>query len=507
MLDPDRFKELRLRKIPRLMSTQHPDNANIPFFSNNPVLQGEDEIKEAYYAFSYLGVEEIMWDAEGKETDEFVIRKLVTDYGDFFRKNIPGRDAFITLRVPNPSYEKAEGKLLLESLESIPRSYDTAQVFYKDPSVVPIFEVIVPMADINTINQVYYYYKNVVVAKENQAFCETNPKLKLKDWIGEFNPKQIDVIPLFEDIKEIINCDQTLESYISDKRDALHYQRVFIARSDPAMNDSSLSVVIAIKLALEKVYRLQEKLKIPIYPILGCGSAPFRGNFSPSSYQHILENYPSIATFTIQSAFKYDYPIREVQKAIENINSIPIREPDFVESKDLLLDIMARVSQAYHKQLLEIAPLVNNLAVFVPKRRARKIHVGLFGYSRQTDEGVTLPRVISFCAVLYSLGLPPDILGLSALSETDIALVERVFPRFEEKMAEVLAYWNEEALDLVPASIREDLRKTAHRYLADLNKDHLEFSSDLVRRIKLNKLDSKITDLIVASAKIRNFLG
>ena len=109
-------------KIPRTMSTQHPDNVSTPFFANSPILQGEDEIKEAYFAFSNVGVQEIMWDAEGKEIDGFVIRKLLTHYKDFFEKQTLGKDIFITMRVPNPDYEKAEAKILLEALESIPRS-------------------------------------------------------------------------------------------------------------------------------------------------------------------------------------------------------------------------------------------------------------------------------------------------------------------------------------------------------------------------------------------------
>jgi phosphoenolpyruvate carboxylase len=326
-----------MARIPRTMSTQHPDNATIPFFSNNPVLQGEDEIKEAYYAFSYLGVDEVMWDVEGKETDEFVIRKLVSDYGDFFKKKVIGRDLFITLRVPNPNYEKAEGKLLIETLESIPRSYDTAQVFYRDSNVAPIFEVILPMADVRTANRVYYYYKNVVVGKEDREFCDVEKGLKLKDWIGEFNPKRINVIPLFEDIDEILNSSESLREFLKDKLDELEYQRVFIARSDPAMNDSSLSVIIAIKIALERIYELQEELKISIHPILGCGTAPFRGNFSPYTYKFVIDNYPSVSTFTIQSAFKYDFPVRDVQRAIENINISPVKPPDYLESKDILI--------------------------------------------------------------------------------------------------------------------------------------------------------------------------
>ncbi len=42
-----------MTKIPKCMSTQHPDNANSPFFAENTELGGEDEIQEAYYAFSH----------------------------------------------------------------------------------------------------------------------------------------------------------------------------------------------------------------------------------------------------------------------------------------------------------------------------------------------------------------------------------------------------------------------------------------------------------------------
>ncbi len=38
--------------IARCMSTQHPDNVNMPFFASNSVMHGDDEVKEAYYAFS-----------------------------------------------------------------------------------------------------------------------------------------------------------------------------------------------------------------------------------------------------------------------------------------------------------------------------------------------------------------------------------------------------------------------------------------------------------------------
>ena len=107
--------------VSRTMSTQHPDNVNTPFFSDSAELGGEDEIKEVFYAFSHIHSKEQLWDCEGKEVDNFVVKKLLTKYEPYFKKHILGKDVFLTLRVPNPSVEKNEAKILLETLESIPR--------------------------------------------------------------------------------------------------------------------------------------------------------------------------------------------------------------------------------------------------------------------------------------------------------------------------------------------------------------------------------------------------
>src|SRR5882672_9006879 len=131
--------------IPRCMSTQHPDNANLPQFAEGPALEGSSEVREAYYAFSRLGCDEQMWDHEGKEVDSFVVAKLLSTHGAYFKKHRIGRDLRLTLRVPNPSRERSMAKVLLEILEGIPRSYDTAQHFYGSGGTAPIFEVIIPM--------------------------------------------------------------------------------------------------------------------------------------------------------------------------------------------------------------------------------------------------------------------------------------------------------------------------------------------------------------------------
>ncbi|MDO9591800.1 MAG: phosphoenolpyruvate carboxylase, partial [Erysipelotrichaceae bacterium] len=95
-----------MSNIPKTMSTQHPDNVSTPFFALNSVMSGEDEIQEAFYAYSHLGIQEQMWDVEGKEVDPYVVKKLLSKYETYFRKNLLGVNKRLILRVPNPDVEK-----------------------------------------------------------------------------------------------------------------------------------------------------------------------------------------------------------------------------------------------------------------------------------------------------------------------------------------------------------------------------------------------------------------
>lgn len=75
-----------MRLIPRTMSTQHPDNARVPEWSRGEAIEGEDEVTEAFLAFSNYNVQEVMWDAEGKDVDTHVIRKLFHDIQNISRR-------------------------------------------------------------------------------------------------------------------------------------------------------------------------------------------------------------------------------------------------------------------------------------------------------------------------------------------------------------------------------------------------------------------------------------
>lgn len=479
------------------MSTQHPDNAHPPFFSDTTVIEGDAEIKEAYYVFSHLGCTEQMWDYEGKEVDAFVVKKLISRYGNFFAKHPLGEEVFLTLRVPNPGVEASEGKILLETLESIPRSFDIAKIFYRR-DIAPIFEVILPMTrSALQLNRIHSYYKNVVVGKQTTRLVEGD--VTLADWIGEFKPEEINVIPLVEDKEGLLYVDRLVEAYVKGKR--LEYQRVFLARSDPALNYGMVGAVILNKIAAVKLWELEKKLSLPILPIIGKGAAPFRGNLAPNRTEELLRDYPSIQTFTIQSAFKYDYPEKQVQAAVAKLNEGKRTRPLDVDF-EAAMEIFDRYSFEYERQVIQLAPLINEVAPFVPARRKRKLHIGLFGYSRGVGKS-RLPRAITFCAALYSLGLPPELLALNSLNQKDKETLLSFYPKFETDLADAGKLLNEKNFrELVPEadSILANFRDI------EVNEEHRQTTDFALEHLKAKNLTALEEDILHA-ARLRGFLG
>ncbi|NOX44581.1 MAG: phosphoenolpyruvate carboxylase [Caldiserica bacterium] len=490
-------------KVPRCMSTQHPDNVQTPFFADHPVLQGEDEVKEAYYAYSHLGCTEQMWDYEGKEVDPFVVKKLLTRYGAFFRERRLGEELFLTLRVPNPRVERAEGKVLLETLESIPRSCDAARLFYGKDAPPPIFEVILPMTtSAAELERVYHYYREFIGGKGRQRCFD----ITVADWVGDFSPEAIQVIPLIEDRDHLLRADGIVAEYLRGKD--VRYQRVFLARSDPALNYGQASAVLLVKIALMRLARLERRTGIPILPILGVGSAPFRGNFSPPKAAEMVREYPSVQTYTVQSAFKYDYPEGEAREAISRLNATP-RDAALEVDEGRCLELIRKISSRYAACVAVLAPVVNEVARYVPPRRARKLHIGLFGYSRELDgHDVRLPRAITFCCAMYSLGIPPEVLGLGALSRGDLAALREAYVNFDRDMADSVRYLNPEALERVSSPVREELERALELFPVERDEEHAARTSRIWALLQEGENNrSLIVEEIVKAAARRRFLG
>ncbi|WP_048055841.1 phosphoenolpyruvate carboxylase [Pyrococcus sp. ST04] len=468
--------------IPRVMSTQHPDNYSIPFFSHSPVLGGEDEITEAFYAYSVLGADEQMWDFEGKEVDEFVVKKLLERYPMFFKKKILGKDLRLTPRVPNPSVEKAEAKLLLETLQGITRAADYARIFYND-SIAPIFEVILPMTTSSAeLERVYQLYKKIVGISS-----EVIHDVTVGEWIGEFYPEEIRIIPLFETKSALLKSSRIVKEFLKDKD--FEHQRVFFARSDPAMNYGLITAVTYVKKALYELAKLEEEMSISLYPIVGVGGPPFRGGMRPDNVDVVLEEYPSVQTYTIQSSFKFDYPARDVVKAVDKIKSTKRRAPTPVDIPEFL----TAYEVEYQNQIKLLAPHIRRLASRIPDRRRRKLHIGLFGYARNVN-GLALPRAIKFTASLYSIGLPPELLALNSVTDKDLERVSEYYLHVYDDLEFAMKFFSFKVAEEV------GLKKLAERVR--------EFKPDQIQEyVEEAELVFRGEGDVMKLAQMRGFLG
>ncbi|MGC8670729.1 MAG: phosphoenolpyruvate carboxylase [Thermoprotei archaeon] len=433
--------------IPRTMSTQHPDNARTPNWATGDVLEGEEEVHEAYLAYKRYGCQEVMWDAEGKDVDAHVVRKLLSKYPTYFRKRVIGVDVFLTYRLPNPRLEKAERKVLMETLDHIPMSYDVSSEFYGKEAHPPIFEAIMPFTQsADDLIATFNYYKEAVAGRED---IKIKGDLTVKEWLGEVNPKIVSVIPLFEDRVGLTNAGSIMQSYLEHSR--VSYARAFIGRSDPAMSHGMISAVLYSKVALSSLKKLEKRTGKPIYPMLGVGSLPFRGHMSPLTYKNVLQEYAGVNTFTIQSAFKYDYDEAAVRQAISDINAFSVGEATLMDNEQQVIDIADRLTAHYIKEISGLSGLVNALAALMPSRRARRSHRGIFGYGRKSGRA-TLPRAIVFTAAFYTIGFPPELLGLSALSKlsgSELEVVRANFKSMDEELKAAANFFSWDSFNVV----------------------------------------------------------
>ncbi len=393
------------RRIPATMATQHPDNASPPYWKTNgeAFISSYDEVYECYLDFAELGCEEYMWDWEGKFVDEAVVDRLFSDHFNFFLQRQLGRDVFLTFRLPNIWLER--GYRLARAYMSIL----TAEELARDLNlhVPPLFEVILPMCD-EAWKLIYLQESFEQAASlERQMFGNGQPLHRLH------------VIPLIETPDLLLDAKTLLTDYLRLHREKFDddppYIRTFIARSDPALNSGIVVSVLAAKGALCEFAGFEEETGIPVYPIIGVGCLPFRGGLSPHTVEQFLAEYEGVRTVTIQSAFRYDYPKEEVERAIRDLNlALRFRwgkKPRWQDGDKAKLQRLIAIFSEHYQEIVEaLAELINELAALIPRRRERMLHIGLFGYPRGL-RGKVLPRAIPFTGALYSLGVPPEFLG------------------------------------------------------------------------------------------------
>lgn len=501
------------RKIPATMATQHPDHANVPYWKTNgdPFINTQEEVEECYGAFKDLRCQEYMWDWEGKYVDEAVVDKLYASYFGFFKKHPLGRDTFLTFRLPNIWHEK--GYRLARAYMGVLTFEDLAtDLGFAHP---PVFEVILPMTD--EAKKLHHLQKTFSqVAQLKHAMIGSR---KGFDYLR--------VIPLIEGISELTGSRQILHEYVE-----LHekeygrrpdHLRPFIARSDPPLNAGLVPAVIAAKVALSEYYRFERESGVPVFPIIGVGSLPFRGGLSPRSVKQFLAEYAGVRTVTIQSAFRYDYPKHEVKKAIDFLNKSleragpQIYDPEQIEAGARLSAIFTK---HYQRTVESAAGLINSYAKNIPQRRERMLHIGLFGYSRGVG-AKRLPRAISFTAVLYSLGVPPELIGtgrglLEAEQHGLVPQLRRLYRNLESDLIQAGSYLNKENLAFLAKrsgvwrEVQKDvsaIEKFLGRELGPETVEHYLHRNLVSSAYLLWRSGKAPSDRVLEAAKLRRSIG
>ncbi len=484
-----------MRKIPGTMISQHPDHGSKPYWQKSAFIKTGNEIKECYLSFSELGTSEYKWDWEGKYVDESVIEKLLSEHGDYFKKNPLGKEKFLTFRLPNPKVE-TEFRLGRAFMGILGASGLAKKIGLHSP---PLFEVILPMTE---------SAKEMIAIQE--AFEEiASLKHVLYDF-GEDSLKYIEIIPLFEQVPTIINSHLLLEKYWQLHEKIFHFKpvyfRPYLARSDPALNSGLVPTVLAIKICLSRYKELEKKHKIVLYPIIGSASLPFRGGLTPDTVEQFCREYAGIKTVLIQSAFRYDYEKKSVIKGIKKLEKILPRgvATSIPNSEIISLQQLIPIFENYYRKTVEsISELINNISYYLPKRRERVLHIGLFGYSRGVGK-VKLPRAIGFTASLYSLGIPPEIIGTGrglkyAIKKNKIKLLEKYYLNIKDDLRKAGRFVQKEELAKLAKDsqswkdILTDVEEIEEYLGEEFNpktkeeKEHFEIVSRIHKKIDLGK--------------------
>ncbi len=500
------------RKIPATMATQHPDHAGKPYWYHDKFIPATEEAKESFISFSELGISEYKWDWEGKLVDESVLERLLASYFDFFKKFPIGKEKFLTFRLPNPKVQ-TEFRLSRALMGIASAAGLAKQVGLYSP---PLFEVILPMTETaEEMVSIQEAFKEIA--------CLRHPLNKMDNGCDVF----LEIIPLFESVDIIINSDKILEKYLRLYYKKFNsrpvYLRPYVARSDPALNSGIVPTILSIKVALSRYKKFEHKHNLPLYPVIGVGTLPFRGGINPQKPERFIKEYPGVRTAIIQSAFRYDFPKKMVIKAIAKLErELPKTHPPVMDKKEetALIKVIKQFEKEYQNTIAGIAPLVNRVAGFMPKRRERVQHVGLFGYSRGVGK-VKLPRAISYTAALYSLGVPPELIGTGrglarAKKEGTLHLVEKHYTNLKhdlyfagkflykpglEALAKTSAAWGNILKDVQEIENYLGHPLTA-KYLNE--QEHQLISAKIHKNIKSGR---EITALIEKSALLRKSLG
>ena len=180
-------------------------------------------------------------------------------------------------------------------------------------------------------------------------------------------------------------------------------------------------------------------------------------------------------------------------------------EPVLID-QDRAKQIIDKSTEEYQARVQELTGVITTISAHVPRRRERKMHVGLFGYGRSLGGvgGVTLPRAIGFAASLYSIGVPPELLGLASLTESDIEFIREVYPSLDADLRAALRFTNERH---VRELLGDRYMSVVAQYTDELDRVHEGLTSAIWASVSNGDATTHRFQFVEEAARLRHFLG
>ncbi|TET55293.1 MAG: phosphoenolpyruvate carboxylase [Actinobacteria bacterium] len=441
--------------IPRTMMTQHPDAASkyIPI---------QKEPKEAIDALSDqpkgLGLDEVMIDFEGKMTPYQQTAQVVLG---LLEKGIKvGDKVMVTPRIPSGREEGVFRQLM--ALMSIVESNYKALKENQSPAIK---EIVLPMTLKG--DELVSLQKRIIDVIE----------LAHKEFGMNPDPVQIRPIPLVESLPAVLLLRQMLSEYRSGlKRMGLELEkmRIMLGRSDLALTYGLGAAVLSIIIALSDLEDLSKE-GINVAPILGGGTLPFRGHLSLENASNFLKQYKSVETYTVQSAMRYDHGRSKTIKLASLLKkksaSKQLKISD--SQRRILINCLGIFAKNYLSTISSEIPTIVKITDLIPEQRDRLARKSEVGYARQLPQAKTLaemiddkniskelekikwkkadlPRAISFTAALYTVGIPPELIGIGrslreikeSQGEAGVELLNTFYPSLKADIDFVIPFTN-----------------------------------------------------------------
>ena len=477
--------------IPCLMATQHPDSSRC--------ISVYEEVDEAIEAYTRFSCDEVMIDYEGKLTPyhqvEWIIEKA-------FEYGIPiGKEYILTPRIPNDDLEDLS-RHIIAILEAFLANIKAQHLGL--PQVVRY--VIIPMTE-NVRDSIRIQRRLYKIERVMSEECGLDPT------------KALVVIPLIETVDRQIHVDSIVEAFhralLKEVSFFTNEVRVFLGKSDSALLHGHLSSSLALKIALNKLYRWGEEHFISVRPILGMGKPPFRGYLSPENISSWVKTWRGYSTVTIQSALRYNTSLNEYMRTISLIRGNSNQKPDILDPRieSILLRIIPKIASSYRRYVVKTVNGLYSIFDLVPPTRERMQYTE---YHR-VIENTKIPRAIKFVAGYYTIGLPPTLLDLPGLNKLNDKLIEVILEAYPEITIDLehdLAYYNYEIakyfiLHEILEEIDKSIKNVADKFSLDIKQCSISEYWNLAKKIpSLIKIEPTVVkEVIKHMAEIRGFLG